>query len=240
MTILLLGGTTEARQLALALSEVGVDLVVSLAGATEVPKTYAGRMRRGGFGGMPGLVGYLKSEQIQMVIDVTHPFAAQMTAHVVGACEALGMPCLHLVRPAWEGRLGWRFVPDFAAAARALPEGARPLLATGRRSVADFAGREDLELIVRVAEETGAAFSGRGRFLVKQPPFTVEDERALFEELGVTHLVARNSGGARGMEKFEAAEALGLEIIVIERPPLPAGHVVETVAEALDWVRDLA
>ena len=239
MKVLLLGGTREARALSHEMAAAGVDLITSLAGATMDPKPYGGQSRRGGFGGVAGLIAFCRAETIGAVVNATHPFAAQMTGHAAEACAALDVPLLHLRRRPWPIAATWNVVSDITAAAAAIPAGSVAFLATGRRSVDAFVDREDVELIVRVAEDTGAAFAGRGRFLVKQPPFSVEEEAALFQELGVTHLVARNAGGPRGREKFHAAETLGLGIIAVAPPPMPEGDRVETVEAALDWVSAL-
>jgi len=85
LRLLLLAGTREARELSFALD--GIDLVSSLAGVTQRPAQLGGEMRVGGFGGVSGLVSYLRSENIDAVIDATHPFAAQMSHNAHEACE---------------------------------------------------------------------------------------------------------------------------------------------------------
>ncbi|MFN7052579.1 MAG: precorrin-6A/cobalt-precorrin-6A reductase, partial [Gemmobacter sp.] len=84
--ILLLGGTTEASGMARALAEAGMDAVFSYAGRTAAPVAQPLPMRVGGFGGVAGLVDYLRAERISHVVDATHPFAAQMSRHAVQAC----------------------------------------------------------------------------------------------------------------------------------------------------------
>ena len=69
-------------------------------------------------------------------------------------------------------------------------------------------------------------------------PGNKDEEAALFRRLGVTWMIARNSGGpATG--KLEAARALGINVAMIARPPLPEAPKVETVAEALEWAETL-
>ena len=48
------------------------------------------RVRVGGFGGIDGLISYLRDNGIGALIDATHPFAAQMSVHAVAAAEAAG------------------------------------------------------------------------------------------------------------------------------------------------------
>ncbi|WP_413855786.1 precorrin-6A/cobalt-precorrin-6A reductase, partial [Albidovulum sp.] len=77
--VLLLGGTTEASQLARALASAGIDAVFSYAGRTEAPVAQPVPTRVGGFGGVAGLVRYLRDEGVTHVVDATHPFAARMS-----------------------------------------------------------------------------------------------------------------------------------------------------------------
>ena len=76
--LLILGGTAEAARLAsAAVARFGSGLTVttSLAGTTRTPKPIAGEVRVGGFGGARGLATWLRAEQVDMVVDATHPFA---------------------------------------------------------------------------------------------------------------------------------------------------------------------
>ena len=85
--ILILGGTSEAREIAARLVDDGHDVATSLAGVTTSPIVPEGKLRVGGFGGAAGLVEYLVSEQIELLIDATHPFAAQMSGHAFEAAR---------------------------------------------------------------------------------------------------------------------------------------------------------
>ena len=107
--ILLLGGTAEAAALAQALIDRFGDKIAltnSLAGRTPDPAHLPGDLRVGGFGGVLGLTEYLRGHAINLVIDVTHPFAAQISANAAAACAETGIPCLHLDRPPWPKQTG--------------------------------------------------------------------------------------------------------------------------------------
>ena len=60
MTVLVLGGTREARELATRLVGEGVAVVTALAGRTEAPLMPPGEVRIGGFGGAEGLARWLQ------------------------------------------------------------------------------------------------------------------------------------------------------------------------------------
>src|SRR5687767_13175582 len=118
--VLILGGTTEGRELASACAAVpGLEVISSLAGRTTSPLLPAGEVRIGGFGGIDGLTDYLRRQRIDAVVDATHPFAATMTAHAVAASDQAKVPLLVLRRPGWIEQPGdqWHRVPDLIVAA---------------------------------------------------------------------------------------------------------------------------
>ncbi len=235
--ILLLGGTAEARLLAARLKADGLAVTVSLAGVTAKPASYHVPTRRGGFGGVAGLVDYLRRTGTTHLINATHPFAAQMTANAVSAAAETGLPCLHLRRPPWVPEMGdnWQTVPSLEAAEAALPEEATAFLATGSGSAHAFT-RPDIRTILRVIEDRQTPPPNR-TCIVARPPFSIEDELETFRTHGVTHLVAKNAGGAPGATKLVAARILKLPVIMVDRPAMPAGaRSVETVEEARRWL----
>jgi precorrin-6A/cobalt-precorrin-6A reductase len=240
MRLLILGGTAQARELAGAVAgRAGLETVLSLAGRTAQPLEQGVPVRRGGFGGVEGLVRYLCETGTDLVVDATHPYAAQMSRHAAAAAVRTGVPLLHLCRPPWEPEAPetWIRVPDLAAAVAALPAGARAFTATGRGSLEIFAGREDVWTCLRVIDAPDRAFPGNGEFVVARPPFSVEAEVGVLRRHRATHLVVKNAGGGPARTKLTAAARLGLPILIVDRTPLPAGHpVVETVGEALDWL----
>jgi precorrin-6A/cobalt-precorrin-6A reductase len=230
--VLLLAGTAEARALAARLATApGVATVASLAGATRAPAGYAVPVRTGGFGGAAGLAAWLRANGSAALIDATHPFAARMQANAAEACAAAGVPRLRLLRPEWPARPGWIGVPSLPAAAAALPAGARVLLTSGR-AAAPFAGRADCRFWLRSIEPV--ALPAAMAPIVARPPFAPADELALMRRLGITHLVAKNSGGDAA--KLDAAERLGVAVVMVARPARPPGPAVATAEEALLWL----
>ena len=87
--VLMLGGTGDAAQLVAQASALpGIEVITSLAGRVRQPMTPAGRVRIGGFGGTEGLISYIREQHIDLLIDATHPFAAQMSHHAATAALA--------------------------------------------------------------------------------------------------------------------------------------------------------
>lgn len=238
--VLLLGGTTQASAMAMRLTQAGIDTVFSYAGRTAAPVEQPCPMRVGGFGGVAGLVDYLRAQGITHVVDATHPFAAQMSAHAVIACAQVGVALVALERPAWVAGAGddWRGVADMAGAVSALPDApARVFLAIGRQNLALFAARPDLGWLLRLVDPPVMDLPlPDAHVVIARGPFTVEGDIALMREHGITHIVAKNAGGNGASAKLAAARALGLPVIMIERPQVPARPTCATVEEVMHWL----
>ncbi len=239
MRILILGGTAEARELAAELVAADVDVLSSLAGRVREPRLPDGPVRVGGFGGAEGLAAFLRAERITAVVDATHPFAGAITAHAEQAAAQAGVPLLVLRRPGWQAAPSWDLVPDIAAAAaavRAWP-GESVFLTTGRRDLAVFAEDGRHRFLVRTVDPPDGPVPPRMTLVLDRGPYTVEGESALMRGHGVGLLVTKNSGGPMTAAKLAAARDLGVQVIMVQRPPLPPGTVaVPTVAEAVQWV----
>ena len=228
--ILILGGTGLARQAADALVEQGHDVTSSLAGVTHSPYLPKGKVRRGGFGGVEGLEAYLKAWQFNLVIDATHAFAAQMSAHAFTACNKLPVKLLRLEAPAWQRQAGeeWREVVSVPAAVEALPQNANVVVTVGRKEVGGFFARSDLSGIARMIEPAEMPAPPNWQVMLERPPFSLEAEIDLLRSSQAEFLVSKNAGGARPA-KLGAAAALALPVIMVRRPFKPAVQTVENV-----------
>jgi precorrin-6A/cobalt-precorrin-6A reductase len=235
--VLLLGGTGEARRLADVLAAEH-DMVSSLAGRTGEARLPVGEVRQGGFGGVEGLTAWLVEHRIEAVVDATHPFAATMTAHAVAACTALDLPLLVLRRPGWQEQAGddWRWVADAGAAASLLPAlGERVFLTIGRQGLGEFAGT-GLWTLARCVDPPEPVPTWC-ELLLDRGPYELGAELELLRSRRIDVLVTKNSGGEMTAAKLTAARELGIPVVLIERPPVPAGAaVVETAGEVQGWL----
>ncbi len=239
--VLILGGTGDALALAGALSgHPRVATTTSLAGRTSAPAPPAGALRFGGFGGVSGLTAFLRDAAIDLVIDATHPFAAQMSGHAVAACEAAERPLLRLSRPPWQPQPGDNWIPvaDLAAAAVVVAErGQRVFLTTGARDLAAFAELESVWFLVRLIEPPAEPLPlGQHRLILARGPFSEADEAALLREQSIDLLVSKNSGGPATAGKLAAARRLRIPVAMVERPVLPPCEEVCDLDAALAWV----
>jgi len=238
--ILLLGGTTEASGLARALAARGRDAVFSYAGRTKAPVGQPLPVRVGGFGGVAGLAEYLRAEAITHVIDATHPFAARISANAVAACRATGVPLCAYERPQWDPGPGdrWTRVPDIAGAVAALPAApARIFLAIGRQNLEPFAASPRHFYLLRLVDAPeGPLPLPEAEAVIDRGPFTEPGDRALMQAHRIGLIVAKNAGGSGARAKLDAARALGLPVIVIDRPAVPPRPVALEVEQVLAWL----
>jgi precorrin-6A/cobalt-precorrin-6A reductase len=242
--VLILGGTGDAAALAAQLSVLpGVEVTSALAGRTQQPSALLGSVRVGGFGGSDGLVAYLKEQRISILIDATHPFAAQMSWNAAMAAVNAHIPHLMLVRPEWKTVVGdrWLEVESVEAAAQAIPTNARRIFLTiGRQQLAPFASLTEHWFLMRSIDPPAADMAlPNGELLLDRGPFTLENEIALLKQYTIEAIVSKNSGGDATYAKIVAARELELPIVMVQRPAMPSGDRVSDVASAVEWVKQM-
>ena len=239
MTVLVLGGTSEARDLAGALAAEGTHVISSLAGRVERPRLPAGELRVGGFGGPDALAAWLSEHRIAAVVDATHPFAQRISESAATACSVSGVPLLRLERPGWTQHSGddWHWVGDTAEAATAIPPlGRRVFLTTGRQGLTAFTGLTETWFLIRCIDPPEPPLPPACEVLLDRGPYDVAGELELIDRHGLDLLVTKDSGGDLTAAKLEAARLGGLPVIVIRRPPRPETATVRDVAGALAWL----
>lgn len=241
--ILLLGGTGEAAVLArLILEHFGADvaLTTSLAGRTERPMPIPGDVRIGGFGGVDGLTAYLRDRAIQLVVDATHPFADQISAHARLACEAAAVERLMLVRPMWQRHPldRWIEVADLAGAAAIVGKvGRRAWLTIGASELGAFAHVGDVRFLVRLIDAPSTPVPLKlYEVLIGRGPFSLVEEQHLLQRHAIDVLVCKASGGAATEAKLIAAREASLPVIMVRRPSVEPGSAVASVEAAVSWL----
>jgi precorrin-6A/cobalt-precorrin-6A reductase len=240
MRALILGGTSDANQLADAIAHARIDAIYSYAGRTQNPVAQSLPARTGGFGGAAGLIEFIKAARITHVVDATHPFATEMSRHAVAACGALALPLIALERAPWTRVEGdrWIEVESIDAAVDALPEArTRVFLAIGRQHLAPFAAKPQHGYTLRFVDPPdGKLPLPDPDIIVSRGPFTLEGDLELMRARNIAWVVARNSGGAGARAKIDAARALDLPVVMIARPAPPERRRVERVEEVLAWL----
>ncbi len=241
--VLVLGGTTEARALANALSQRGNAVITSLAGRTIAPHHPLGEIRIGGFGGAAGLADYLHSAGIEVVIDATHPYAAAISAHAAEASAATNVPLLRIERAPWQPQKGdrWIVADSLAACAKAAPDlGRRAFLTIGVKELDSFRDTDGVWFLVRLVERPPQRIPlAHHDLILARGPFEAAEEQALMQRHRIDLVIAKNSGGDSTYGKIAAARELGLPVLLLRRPVLPPAATVASIADALAWLERL-
>jgi precorrin-6A/cobalt-precorrin-6A reductase len=230
--ILLLGGVTEALAIARTL---GPQHIYSLAGIGRVPTDLECQVRVGGYGGAEGLAQFIRDEGIGLLLDATHPYAAQISQNAALACQSTGIPYWALRRPAWQAQAGddWREVNDWAELIEALQPFRRPLFTLGREPLQhlDEIPPEQFWTLRALDVYPGNA---RCEVIGARGPFMIDDERELFDRRQIDVLISKNSGSTATEPKLEVARERGVPVIVLKRPWLPPADLeLASVAEVL-------
>ena len=246
MKLLLLGGTADGRKLAAQLHEQGIEVIYSVAGLVRKPQLDC-QVICGGFSQRGGLGNYLQQEQITAVLDVTHPYAQQMSSTAQSVCATLNLPYWRFHRPAWQVEAGddWRGYSDNVELIKLLklalvtaqqanfdPEIEQSILfsigqldAELLQLLADLVMQVaalgiKLNLIVRTAAVPKIPLLADMTWLKAIGPFHFDDEFELLKQHKITVMVSKNSGGDSTYPKLVAARRLQIPVFMQTRPTL--------------------
>ena len=239
--VLILGGTTEARQLAERLARsAGLEVTLSLAGRTATPIPHPVPIRIGGFGGAYGLADHLAAEHVDALIDATHPYANIISENAAAAARKAAVPFVALRRPPWSAAPGdrWIEVSDARGAVDAIGKKCRNVfVAVGRNELAPFASAPQHRYLIRSVDPVEPPLPlPHVTYITARGPFSEVDDRALMTKHEIEVVISKNSGGHAAYGKIAAARALGIEVIMLRRPPAPDAPSVNTVEDALAWL----
>lgn len=240
MTLLVLAGTSDARHALTALR--GGKVRGSLAGVTRAPGDLGVPTRVGGFGGEAGFETYLRAEKIDAVLDMTHPYTRAMPHRSARICAALGVPYLRYLRAPWDRQNGDIWTDITGPQDVDLPQEAVAVifLATGGLSQDRWTPLKRHTVWARRVDDVGPAPWPKGGYVVGPPGRTRAAEIALLKDKGITHMIAKNSGGPAGYAKIEAARALGIPVYMLARPKGPDAEVTSDLDDAVTWGRAYA
>lgn len=252
--LLLLGGTADARRMTKALAEMStatgikLKIIYSIAGLVRMPDVSC-EVISGGFTQFGGLETYLRQQQIDAILDVTHPFAATMSSTALKVACEVGIPCWRFHRPAWQQQTGdrWQLFNDWQTLIPALAEKHSVLLTAGQLSqssmdqlvVQALCVPGGQRLILRTAAPSKVPLPDGVQWIKAIGPFKQADEHALLEQYAVDALVTKNSGGAATEAKLHAARELGVDVYMLQRPELPpADRQFSKTAEGVEVIRE--
>lgn len=239
--ILLLAGSAEARRIATALLGGGLQVRAWMSepprGPDPMPVPHEILCLDDPATVLPRMASF------DAVIDASHGFDGQMTEVGAVAARHAGLPFISLSRPCWDSAESplWSSAVNLQAAMAMLSPGERVFSAAGWPSLKaceNFPG--EVLFLRQTTPHNRPAPLPFVTLVFGNPPFGVADETALFRELRIDALICRNLGGVPSRPKLDAAKALGLKVILLDRPVAPEGVLqVDSVDQVLDWVAAL-
>jgi precorrin-6A/cobalt-precorrin-6A reductase len=186
------------------------------------------------------LAAFLVRERIGTVVDATHPFASRMSDNAIAACRATDTPLVVFTRPPWTREAGdrWIEVATIEEVVDALGQKPRTAFLTqGRLQLAAFARAPQHRYVVRAIDRPAEIDALPGyKLILARGPFSLADEAALMRNEGVDALVTKNSGGRATYAKIEAARALGIEVVIVDRPPPPEAEILHDLDAVMAWI----
>ena len=231
--LLLLGGISEAKTCAEKLcadfAETDHTLIYSLSGKGRRSQLDC-EVRVGGFGGVAGLVDYIGLNKITMLLDITHPYAVQISKNAKTAADAMDIPLWAYRRPPWLDELyaTWMHYSRWSELMGLLKPYRSPFFSIGQSPIEYIAEiPRNQHWTIRCAHKTStdvASLGGQYTVLESIGPFNLEEELALFQTRKIDVLVTKNSGGNSISAKLEAARQLGIPVCVLKRPGLEKAH----------------
>ena len=244
--ILLLGGTAETAALTAVLAAAGWHVLVST--ATDAPlelPVHERIERRIGRLDRAGLAALIRERGVRVVVDATHPYAAEAHATARAAAEETGRPCLRWQRraTALEGLPVHEAADHEAAARQACSLGQPVLLTTGSRNLEPYvreARRRGVRLIARILPHPESLAAGAragltaADLIAARGPFSLEDNLEIIRKFEIGVLVTKDGGAEGGMPaKLEAARQAGCAVIVVRRPAGETTATYSTLPELL-------
>ena len=251
--IVVLAGTRDGRELAQELSDQGYEVLLSVVSSYGAELVQAAQLPvRTGALDEAGLKQLLLDQAVSVVVDASHPYAANVSANAIAACRQSRIPYIRYERPQAQLPLYKRLhttatAGEAARAAAAL--GQVVFLTTGSRTLETFTTESALQrhrIIARVLPDP--AVISQCLELGLQPrdivamevPFSHEMNVAMFRHYQSEVIVTKDSGQAGGTDtKITAAIELNLPLIIITRPTVSygvAGHSTEQIIQYIQEV----
>lgn len=228
--ILIFGGTSEGRLLAEFCTANHIHAFISVAteyGSELLEKSdflnvLTGRMN------LAEIREFIESNNIETVIDATHPYAVEITENIKNACDLLSVKYIRIIREQGKNITDAKYFDDIPSLVSYLnTTGGNILLTTGSKNLKDFCNINNYGKrciirvlpspdIVRQCIETGF---DKCRIIAEKGPFTAVQNEMHIKKFSADFLVTKDSGNTGGfMDKIRAAQKCGTEILILKRP----------------------
>jgi len=182
---------------------------------------------------------FLIKNGIEVLIDASHPFDKESTELCKRVSKLADIKLAHFLRPPWTPTSAdkWTSVPTLDEAAKTIRDGSNVFIATGRIGLEKFSKLKNSKFFVRRLGKVKLKCPiDNGKFIFGNPPFSLKDEISLFRSLKIDILVIKNVGGEGSFAKVEAARAINISVIMIERPQKSWANGIDTIPGIFKWM----
>ena len=182
---------------------------------------------------------FLIENGIEALIDASHPFDKESTELCKRVSKLADIKLIHFLRPPWTPTIddNWTSVRTLDEAANIIPDGSNVFIATGRIGLEKFSKLTSSKFFIRrLGNVKMQCPLDNGKFIYGNPPFSLKDEISLFRSLKIDILVIKNVGGEGSFAKVEAARAMNISVIMIERPQKPCANGIDIIPGIFKWM----
>ena len=182
---------------------------------------------------------FLIENGIEYLIDASHPFDKEITELCKRVSKLADIKLTHFLRPPWIPTIddNWTSVRTLDEAAKTIPDGSNVFIATGRIGLEKFSKLTSSKLFIRrLGKVKMHCPLDNGKFIYGDPPFSLKDEISLFRSLKIDVLIIKNVGGEGSFAKVEAARAMNISVIMIERPQKSWVNGIDTIPGIFKWM----
>ncbi len=248
--IWLIGGTSESKQLAIALQAAEVDFIITVTTASalhlypNVPSQFihVGKLDR------KSIDKFIQAQQITAILDASHPFATEISAHAIAVSQAAYLPYLRFERPeVLDQNLDNPWVIRFTSFTDLLKSeylaNQRILLTIGYQSLKLFEPWQQCSMLfARILPSTVALEAAQiagftaERLIAIRPPISLELETSLIKQWQITTIITKASGQAGGEDiKTAIATSLQIPLLIIDRPKLNYPRQTNNLEQAVQF-----
>ena len=243
----LIGGTSDSKTIAQMLASQTIPVVVTVTTASAKNlysshpylKIIVGKIQA------TDIHQFMQQHQLTIIIDASHPYAVKISAQVIAIAQQYGYPYLRYERP--QIMSNQTHLTYFSSISSLLSsdslQGRRVLLTIGAKSLHLFRNyQSQATLFTRILpyadslQKAAQAGFSSDRIIAIRPPLNYQFEKALWQLWQIDTVVTKASGQQGGENlKQQLAKDLGLNLMIIQRPPLNYPQKTEKIESVLTF-----
>jgi precorrin-6A/cobalt-precorrin-6A reductase len=256
--IWLIGGTSESKQLAIALQERGIPFVITVVTASARQLYLPNMLVRVGKLDSGAIAKFIQTERIAAILDASHPFAVEISREAIAIAQALQIPYLRFEReraqPDGKGDETKNHLTSSIKIVNSIEDAIQPdlleqqrvFLTLGYQQLHLFRHWHDRsQLYARILPATeslqsalNAGFSP-DRLIALRPPISAALEKALWQQWQITTVITKASGLPGGEDrKIAIAAELGMQLILVARPKLDYPRQTDSMLESVLFCKE--